>query len=242
MASRSAATTTPNSGTGPSGTRTSRSCSGPGVNLVTLGVFAWASLEPEPGQFTFDWLDEIMDLLHDNGIHIDLATPTAAPPVWLSHHFPEVLPVMADGETFGFGNRLHFDPVLPHLPGTRRAITTEIARRYADHPAAVMWHISNEFGPTAYNAQSSVAFRQWLRRRTATLEHLNDAWYTRFWGQIYTDWEQIGVPEHPPRLGEPHPQPRLQTIRLRRALECFVAERDIVRSEWFGWAAMTFRS
>jgi len=27
-----------------------------GVNLVTVGVFAWASLEPQPDKFTFGWL------------------------------------------------------------------------------------------------------------------------------------------------------------------------------------------
>jgi hypothetical protein len=72
-----------------------------GVNLVTLGVFAWACLEPEPGTFTFGWLDEVMDLLHGNGISVDLATLTAAPPAWLSQGHPEVLPVTEDGHPFG---------------------------------------------------------------------------------------------------------------------------------------------
>ncbi|MFG1865763.1 beta-galactosidase [Microbispora bryophytorum] len=98
---------------------------GAGVNLVSLGVFAWASLEPEPGEYEFGWLDEVMDLLHENGIAVNLATPTAAPPAWLTHRHPEVLPVMADGERFGFGNRLHYDPSSPiyreHLPRGRRA-------------------------------------------------------------------------------------------------------------------------
>ncbi len=87
-----------------------------GVNLVSLGVFAWASLEPEPGKYEFGWLDEIMDLLHGNGIAVNLATPTAAPPAWLSQRYPEVLPVMADGERFGFGNRLHVEA--PGVPRT----------------------------------------------------------------------------------------------------------------------------
>jgi beta-galactosidase len=34
-----------------------------GVNLVTLGVFSWAALQPAEDVFTFDWLDQIMDLL-----------------------------------------------------------------------------------------------------------------------------------------------------------------------------------
>src|ERR671935_3342134 len=30
-----------------------------GVNLVTVAVFAWARLEPEPGSYRFDWLDQL---------------------------------------------------------------------------------------------------------------------------------------------------------------------------------------
>ena len=28
-----------------------------GVNLVTVGIFSWALLEPDPGVFDFGWLD-----------------------------------------------------------------------------------------------------------------------------------------------------------------------------------------
>ncbi|MEV4518428.1 beta-galactosidase [Dactylosporangium sp. NPDC049525] len=201
-----------------------------GVNLVTLGVFAWASLEPEPGRFTFEWLDEAMDLLHSNGISVDLATPTAAPPVWLSHGHPEVLPVMADGETFGFGNRLHFDPVSPRYRQHAAQITGALAQRYSQHPALAMWHISNEYGPTAYTPQSAIAFRDWLRRRYRDLSALNDAWYTRFWGQRYTAWEQIDPPAVPRTWSNPARRLDFKRFVSDALLECFVLERDIVRS------------
>src|SRR5690606_35787268 len=64
-----------------------------GVNLVTVGVFAWARLEPEPGRFTFDWLDRILDAAYEAGIRVNLATPTASPPPWFSLRHPEALPV-----------------------------------------------------------------------------------------------------------------------------------------------------
>src|SRR5699024_1874685 len=51
-----------------------------GVNLVNLGMFSWALLEPEEGVFTFDRLDRILDLLHAAGSRVGLATPTAGPP------------------------------------------------------------------------------------------------------------------------------------------------------------------
>src|SRR5690606_17226936 len=67
-----------------------------GVNLVTLGVFAWSRLEPEPGRYDFGWLDRVLDLLHAGGIRVDLATPTASPPPWFSIVHPDALNIRHD--------------------------------------------------------------------------------------------------------------------------------------------------
>ncbi|MEU8059756.1 beta-galactosidase [Microbispora bryophytorum] len=201
-----------------------------GVNLVSLGVFAWASLEPEPGTYAFGWLDEVMDLLHENGVAVNLATPTAAPPAWLTHRHPEVLPVMADGERFGFGNRLHYDPSSPIYREHAANITRRLAERYSFHPALAMWHISNEYGPTAYNAAASAGFRRWLKRKYGDLETLNEAWTTRFWGQVYTDWDQVEVQGVPRTWMNPGRILDFKRFTSDALLECFAAERDIVRS------------
>lgn len=201
-----------------------------GVNTVSLGVFAWASLEPEPGTYEFGWMDEIMDLLHENGISVNLATPTAAPPVWLSHLHPEVFPIREDGQPFGFGNRLHYDPSSPIYRKYAAEITTKLAERYSFHPALAMWHISNEYGPTSFGEPASVAFRRWLQRRYGTLDRLNEAWTTRFWGQVYTDWEQIDVPHIPRTWMNPTRRLDFKRFTSDALLECYIAERDIVRS------------
>lgn len=36
-------------------------------------------LESKAGIIDFGWLDRVMDLLHQNRVRVDLATPTAAP-------------------------------------------------------------------------------------------------------------------------------------------------------------------
>src|SRR3981081_3611650 len=56
-----------------------------GVNLVSLGIFAWSRLEPKAGTFDFEWLDRIMEMLHGGGVSVDPATATRSPPPPPSH-------------------------------------------------------------------------------------------------------------------------------------------------------------
>ena len=56
-----------------------------GCNAMSVGIFAWSALEPSEGRFEFDWLDQIMDKLADNGIYVVLGTPSGSKPAWMSH-------------------------------------------------------------------------------------------------------------------------------------------------------------
>ena len=39
------------------------------INCVSIGIFAWAALEPREGEYQLDWLAEIIDKLYQNGIY-----------------------------------------------------------------------------------------------------------------------------------------------------------------------------
>lgn len=177
-----------------------------GVNVVSLAIFSWALLEPRPGEFEFGWLDEVVDLLHANGIDVDLATATASPPAWLSQRHPEVLPQTEDGTVLWPGARQHWRPTSPVFREHALRLVRALAERYRDHPAIVAWHISNELGCHNlydYSDDAARAFRVWLRDRYGTLDALNDAWGTAFWSQHYTAWDQI----LPPRTAPTHRNP-----------------------------------
>ncbi|NPD03600.1 beta-galactosidase [Nocardioides sp. zg-1308] len=203
-----------------------------GVDLVTLGVFSWAWLQPTPDTWDFAWLDEQMDGLHAAGIKVDLATATASPPPWLTHRHPEMLPVTHDGRTLFPGGRQAFCPSSPVYREHALALCTALAERYHDHPALALWHVSNELG--CHNARcycdvSAAAFRTWLRRRYGEdVARLNDAWGTAFWSQRYDDFEQV----LPPRLAPTHANPTQQLDFLRfssdQLLDNFVVERDVL--------------
>ena len=49
-------------------------------NVMSVGIFSWAKLEPREGVFDFAWLDTILDKLYAAGIHVFLATPSGARP------------------------------------------------------------------------------------------------------------------------------------------------------------------
>ena len=177
-----------------------------GVDLVTVGVFSWAELEPEEGVFSFGWLRELLDLLGDAGIGVDLATPTASPPPWLSTHHPDVLPVNAAGAVYTHGSRQHFCVCSP----TYRAMAGRIVERLADevgrHPAVEMWHLSNEYAchvPYCYCDHHAKAFRVWLERRYGSVDGLNEAWGTAFWSQRYGDFAEVMPPRMTPTFGNP---------------------------------------
>ncbi len=202
-----------------------------GVDTVTLGVFSWAHLQPAPGEFTFDWLDDVVARLHAGGIRIDLATATASPPPWLARAHPEMLPQTADGTTWWPGARQAYCPSSPVYREHALALCRAMAERYGDHDALALWHVGNEYGAhtaLCYCDVSAAAFRDWLRRRYGDLDRLNDAWGTAFWSQRYTDFEEILPPRTAPAHANPTQQLDFQRFSSDALLSLFVAERDVL--------------
>lgn len=206
-----------------------------GVNLVSLGIFAWALLEPEPGVYDFSLLDKVIAQLAEAGVDVDLATPTASPPNWFLARYPHVRPVMDDGLALAGSSRQTYCPHSREYREACRRIAGELAARYAAHPRVTMWHVHNEYGaPTGecYCPVSAGAFRDWLRARYHTLDALNEAWTATFWGQLYTDWEQIDTPRRTP-MADVNPAHRLDFRRFTSdsTLELYTGQRDVIKAE-----------
>ncbi len=204
------------------------------VNLVSLGIFSWANIEISDGNYQFGWLDEIMDLLHEGGISVDLANATASPPAWLSAAHPEILPVNFDGIRLEFGGRQAYCAASKVYQEKAAALTEQIAKRYAKHPAVVMWHVNNEYGchaPYCYCDASKAAFVQWLQKKYASLDELNASWGTDFWSQRYRNWDDIPAPKRTPDGTHPNPGAQIDFRRFSSeiTLELFKTERDIIK-------------
>ena len=203
-----------------------------GVTLATVGVFSWAWLEPRPGEYDLDRLERVVELLHDGGIAVDLATATASPPPWLARLDPESLPVLADGTRLWPGSRQAFCPSSVSYRQRSLALVDRIAARFGDHPGVVLWHVGNESGnhvAECFCDRSAERFRDWLARRYGDLDELNAAWGTAFWSQRYGDWAEVLPPRATPTF--PNPAHRLDWHRFSsdELLDQYLAEREVLR-------------
>ncbi|NYI04883.1 beta-galactosidase [Allostreptomyces psammosilenae] len=203
-----------------------------GVDLVSVGIFSWALLQPGPDEFRFDWLDRVLDKLYAGGVRVSLATATASPPPWLTRAHPEMLPERADGTRLWPGGRQAFCPSSPVYREHALALTRAIAERYREHPGLAVWHVGNELG--CHNAHcycdvSAEAFRRWLRRRYGTVEELNRAWGTRFWSQAYGDFAEVLPPRQNPAIGNPTQALDFRRFSSDELLENYRLEKAVLR-------------
>lgn len=166
-----------------------------GCNVMSVGIFAWSRLEPCEGVFEFDWLDQIIDSLYENGIYTILATPSGAMPVWMAEKYPEVKRMKEDGIRNRFGNRHNNCYSSPVYREKVRIINTKLAERYSKHPGIVMWHISNEYDVDDCHCPLCCEnFRRWLEDKYKTIENLNKKWWNSFWSHNYQSFSQIDPP------------------------------------------------
>lgn len=203
-----------------------------GVTMVSLPIFSWPQLEPEPGVYDWGWLDRILNLLHEAGIRIDLATATATPPSWLLRAHPEMGPGDSEGHRLEFGSRQTYCPSSPIWRENVARMTRAMAERYGDHPGLAMWHISNEYGDhvsRCWCPESARHFRRWLQNRYGDLDGLNEAWGVNVWGQRYTSWDHIETPKKAPGPINPTQLLDFERFSSDALLELFQVEIDVLR-------------
>lgn len=199
-------------------------------NVVAVGIFSWTMLEPEEGKFNFQWLDEIMDTMHKNGNYVILATPTGAKPAWMAKKYPEILRVTENRIRNLYGERHNHCYTSSIYREKVSIIDKMLAERYKDHPALIMWHISNEFEGQCHCELCQEAFRGFLKEKYHnSLDELNNAWWGKFWSHTYTDWSQIESPA-------PHGEPALHGLNLdwmrfvsHQTLDYYKHERSILK-------------
>lgn len=211
------------------------------INSATINVFSWAKLQPSEEVYDFSELDDIVDMLCSEGYDIVMGTSTAALPAWMVKRYPEVSRTDYEGRQHKFGQRHNACPNSPVFQKYAAALAGKLAARYGSNPHVTCWHISNEYCGECYCENCEKAFRVWLRKRYGSLDTLNRAWNTEFWGHTIYDWDEIVLPnalsEGIPGADEEHPNTCFAGISIdyRRfnsdsILANFVMEKEAIRA------------
>ena len=204
-----------------------------GVNTVALAIFSWDRIQPEKHRWEFGWLDCIIDKLGKAGIAVDLASATATAPLWLYEQHPEVLPHDKYGHPINAGSRQSWSPTSPVFKEYALTLCRKLAERYGTNPYVTAWHMGNEYGWNNrydYCDNALHAFRAWCERKYGTIEALNAAWGTTFWGQEMNGFDEVLIPRFMGADSMVNPGQKLDFERFGNdmLLDFYRAERDAI--------------
>lgn len=187
-----------------------------GLTWVRIGEFGWSRLEPRPGEFAFEWLDQAIDVLGSAGLKVKLGTPTVAPPRWLVNKHPDMIALDRDGRPRKFGSRRHYCFSHEGYAEECARIVEILARRYGGHPLIAAWQTDNEYGChdtiLSYSDAARRAFQDWLKARYGTVDALNQAWGNVYWSMDYGAFDEIDLPNL--TVTEPNPAHELAFRRF----------------------------
>lgn len=205
------------------------------IDTLTLNVFSWAALQPSEEVYDFSRLDKIMNLVRENGFQVCLATSTGAHPAWMAKRYPDILRTEFNGMKRKFGGRHNSCPNSPTYRKYSVRLAEKLAKRYKDYDNIIAWHISNEYGGECYCENCEKAFRVWLKKKYKTIDAVNHAWNTAFWGHTFYDWDEIVLPNLLSEHFEPE-RSQFQGITLdykrfnsESILECYRLEYEAIK-------------
>ncbi len=169
-----------------------------GIKAARLMEFAWVLLEPREGKYDFSLFDEAIKVLAKEDIKVVLGTPTATFPVWLYEKDPSMVQVHPSRMERDFGARREGCYNSDTYRRASKKIVEKIARHYGKNPQVIGWQIDNEIGHEGSDLCVCESCRnkwhRWLKARYASIDALNRAWGTVFWGTTYASFTQVPVP------------------------------------------------
>ncbi len=205
-----------------------------GIEVIRIAEFAWNKFEPHEGEFTFAFFDEFMDLALEEGMKVIFCTPTATPPAWMSHKYPEILNADLDGNLIYHGLRRQYNLNSPVYRSFTARICEKLAEHYSKYPNIIMWQLDNEINcecDVYYSESDHNAFREYVKERYGTLENYNKEIGAEFWNQTYTSWEEVHLPRrtNSGRFGNPHVDLLQKRFISDSVISYFKLQADILR-------------
>lgn len=166
------------------------------LTVVRVGESTWHKWEPEDGVFEFEWMDRVIDAMHEEGIKVIFGTPTYAIPAWLVKKHPEVMAQRSSGHYVPYGARQNMNLAHPLYLYYAERVIRKLISRYAAHPAIIGYQIDNETtSGQLHNPDVFQKFLWYLKNKYQTVERLNEVWGLTYWSHSINDWDELWKPD-----------------------------------------------
>lgn len=164
-----------------------------GLSVVRVGESSWGIFEPQDGTFQFEWMDRVINKMHEAGIKVILGTPTYSIPAWLAYKHPEVLAEHMQGRKAYYGIRQNIDFTNPTFKYYSERIIRKLMERYAQHPAVIGYQVDNETEARGVNNRDYFfGFRNYIKQKfNNDLNLLTKEWGMNYWGMNINTWEEF---------------------------------------------------
>ena len=173
-----------------------------GVNVVRMGENTWGLCEPSEGKYDFEWLKRVMDIMADRKIKVVLGTPTAAPPIWLSKKYPDILPRDERGLVKREGTRRAVCFNNDSYWNAAKGIVENMAKALGEHPQLIAWQVDSGLGghqtEWSFNDDSKLEWQSWLKLKYETVEKLNHQLGLAYLGQVVSSFDEVPMPMYAP--------------------------------------------
>lgn len=203
-----------------------------GINVVRMGEFAWSVMEPKPDRIDVGFFVNVINRLYQNGIDTIMCTPTATPPIWLTHAHPERMIVDERLTVMSHGSRQHVCTNHPYFRERARLLIEHLAQAVGSLPGVIGWQLDNEFKCHVGECMCSNCKKQWhewLQHRYETIEGLNDAWGTTIWSEYYQHFDQIPQPVPAPFLHNSSLSTMYRLFSMDKLTEFAAEQAEIIR-------------
>ena len=179
-----------------------------GMNTVRIAEFAWSTMEPREGVYDLSLFREVVDKCKERGIAVIMCTPSATPPSWMAHKYPEIFAVDAAGNRATHGHRRLTCPTNKLYRRFCAKITEVMAKEFANDENIIGWQIDNEFQIMAMGTgckcpECTKGFQDYLRDKYEEIDALNDAWGHYTWSMNFSSFNEVDA-YHPHLLPAVH--------------------------------------
>jgi beta-galactosidase len=162
-----------------------------GMNVVRIAESTWSTLEPQPGIFSFDHIDAMLEAAQTVGMKVIIGTPTYAIPSWMVRLHPDVNVPRKDGRA-AYGHRQDMDITNPDYLFYAKRVIRELIHHVAGHPNVIGFQVDNEtkhYG--TYSEYAQRGFKKYMQKKFVTVENLNNAYHLEYWSNSISDWDDF---------------------------------------------------